>query len=245
MVDGAFSDTLRHYEGSVTTITSRSHSALPSSAMNQTHPQNKYEGYLFFKADPLPGHRSTWYRVERNRIDFTQVDLYRMIYQRAFQISAARQYMALSKELRCQVNQLIHERRQQDPSVEWSCAYAEEHKRVASGRDTISQGPETIAMTVILMRRPWATKVHPRTPIGDLVDLSMLRHPNGQDHYMGLATAFGFAAGRTLSHDFAMSNTHQNSIPQSTQERASRTCLEQALFGCQSRTMNRSTIPRG
>ncbi|KAK5790574.1 hypothetical protein VI817_007861 [Penicillium citrinum] len=214
--------------------------------MDQPHSQNVYEGYLFFKADPLPGHRPTWYRVERSRIDFTQVELYRMIYTRAFKISAAKQYEALSTELRLQVNQLIHERRQQDRCVEWSCAYAEEHKGVAGGRDTISHGPDTIAMTVILICRPSATKTHRRTPMGDLVDLSMLRHHNEQDHYVRLTTASGSPAElQTLYHDIAMRNTHQNPIPPPTQEKASRICLERALFGHHSRTMNRSALLNG
>ncbi|KAJ5240362.1 uncharacterized protein N7469_001953 [Penicillium citrinum] len=130
--------------------------------MDQPHSQNVYEGYLFFKANPLPGHRPTWYRVERSRIDFTQVELYRMIYTRAFKISAAKQYWALSTQLRLQVDQLVHERCQQDRCVEWSCAYAEEHKRVAGGRDIISHSPETIAMQTIGHENP------PENPDGRL-----------------------------------------------------------------------------
>ncbi|KAJ5240611.1 uncharacterized protein N7469_002202 [Penicillium citrinum] len=201
-------------------------------------PHHMYEGYLFFKADPLPGHQPTWWRVERSWMCFTQVDLYTMIHQRAFQISAANQYQALSTERRLQLDQLIHERRQQDAFAEWSCAYAEEHTRVTSGQDSISHGLETIAMTAILMRRPRATKIHPRTPMGDLVDLSRLR-----PSIMGVTTASGLSAGRTHSHSLAVSKTHRDPIPSSTQGRASRTCLEHALFGRQSKTMNGSALP--
>ncbi|KAJ5240361.1 uncharacterized protein N7469_001952 [Penicillium citrinum] len=62
----------------------------------------------------------------------------------------------------------------------------------------------------------------------------MLRHPNEQDHYVGLTTASGSPAEQTLSHDFVMNNTHQNPMPQG--------CLERALFSHHSRTMNRSAL---
>ena len=204
------------------------------------HPQfpDVYDGYLFLKAHPLPGQRPTWSRVERIRMRRTQNEFYGMVHNRALAIDAASQYDALNTEVRAQVDQLVHDGRQLSSGSEWSCAYAEEHTRVTSGRDSISHGLETIAMTAILMRRPRATKIHPRTPMGDLVDLSRLR-----PSIMGVTTASGLSAGRTHSHNLAVSKTHRDPIPSPTQGRASRTCLEHALFGRQSKTMNGSALP--
>jgi hypothetical protein len=213
--------------------------------MNQPHPHNKYDGYLFFKADPLPGQRMTWLRVERTQIDFTQAEFYGMIYERAFEISAADQYQTLSDERRAHVNQLIHDRRHQNPSVEWSCAYVKEHRRIVNDRDTIDRGYGTVAMTVILMQRPWTPKAYPRTPMGDLIDLRMSTNLNGQGHYVRVATTSGFPVGHTLPHDFAMNNTYPNSRPPPMQERASITCLRKALSDRQPRMMNRSARQEG
>ncbi|KAJ5369388.1 hypothetical protein N7509_014000 [Penicillium cosmopolitanum] len=118
-------------------------------------------------------------------MDFTQPEFYGMIYDRAFEISAAGQYQALSDERRAYVNQLIHDRRHQDPSGEWSCAYAKEHRRFVNDRDTLEHDDDAIAMTVILMQRPWTPKAYPRTSMGDLVDLRIPPYLNGQGHYPG------------------------------------------------------------
>ncbi|KAJ5413780.1 hypothetical protein N7509_000407 [Penicillium cosmopolitanum] len=213
--------------------------------MNQPHPHNKYDGYLFFKADPLPGQRTTWLRVERTRIHATQTELYGMIYDRAFEISAGGQYQALSDERRAHVNQLIHDQRHQDPSVEWSCVYAKEHRRVVNDRDTVDRGHETVAMTVILMQRPWTPKDHARTPMGDLIDLRMSTNLNGQGQYVRAATTSGFPVGHMLPRDFAMSNAYQIPKPPQTQDRASMICLRKALSDRQSRMTNRSALPEG
>ncbi|KAJ5974818.1 hypothetical protein N7481_008525 [Penicillium waksmanii] len=114
--------------------------------MSQPQLRNVYDGYLFFRADPLPQQSATWARVERTQMDFTQPELYSMIYDRAFEISAASQYQALSDERRAHVNQLIHDRRHQDPSGEWNCAYAKEHRRFVNDRDTLENDGDAIAI---------------------------------------------------------------------------------------------------
>jgi hypothetical protein len=217
--------------------------------MDQPYLCNVYEGYLLFKADPLPGQRMTWGRVERTRMHLTQADFYRMIYERAFEISAANQYQALPTELRVHVDKLIHERRRQDASVEWSCTYAEEHRRVTADRDALDRGPGIIAMTIILMRRPWAPRGYRRTPMGDLVDMSMPPCSNGREQDVKFATVPDFPAGHTHPHDLAMRNSYPSSRAQPAQERsgnerASMACLLQALSEHhQPRAMKRYGLP--
>ncbi|KAJ5974765.1 hypothetical protein N7481_008472 [Penicillium waksmanii] len=213
--------------------------------MNQHQLRNVYDGYLFFRADALPQQSATWARAERTRMDFTQPEFYGMIYDRAFEISAASQYQALSDERRAHVNQLIHDPRHQDPSGEWSCAYAKEHRRFVNGRDTLENNDDAIAMTVILMQRPWTPKAYPRTPMGDLVDLRISLYLNGQGHYVSVATMPGFPAGHTLPHNYAMSNVYQEPRPSPTQERASMTCLRKTLPDRPPRMMNRPALLEG
>jgi hypothetical protein len=171
-----------------------------------------------------------------------------MIYDRAFEISAGGQYQALSDERRAHVNQLIHDQRHQDPSVEWSCAYAKEHRRVVNDRDTVDRDHGTVAMTVILMQRPFNTgNAYLRTPMGDLVDLKMPVYLNGQGHYVRVAAAAtsGASIGHELPHGFAMGRKYQNSSLPQIQERASMTCLRKALSGRQPRMTNRCALPEG
>ncbi|KAJ5413670.1 hypothetical protein N7509_000297 [Penicillium cosmopolitanum] len=213
--------------------------------MNPPQLRNVYDGYLFFRADPLPQQSATWARVERTRMDFTQPEFYGMIYDRAFEISAASQYQALSDERRAHVNQLIHDRRHQDPSGEWSCAYAKEHRRFVNDRDTLERDDDAVSMTVILMQRPWTPKAYPRTPMGDLVDLRISSFLNGQGHYGSVSTVPGFPAKHPLPHNYAMGNVYQEPTLSSMQERASMACLRKALSDRQPRMMNRSALPEG
>lgn len=131
-----------------------------------------YEGYQFFKADPIPGQKATWTRVERTRMHLSQGEFYKMVHKRADKISAAQQYQKLSATRRAHVNQLIHERKKFDPSVEWSCVYAKERDRASKARNALRADYETVSMEIILMKRPLNTKPYPRTPMGDLVDLA-------------------------------------------------------------------------
>lgn len=132
-----------------------------------------YEGYKFFKADPMPGQKATWTRVERTQMHLNQSDFYKMIQKRANKVSAAQQYQNLSDTRRAHVNQLIHEQRRSDPNVEWSCVYAKERDRPSKARNAHRDDYETVSMDVILMKRPMKTKTYPRTPMGDLVDLGI------------------------------------------------------------------------
>lgn len=125
-----------------------------------------YDGFKFFKADPIPGQKATWTRVERTQMHLCQSELYHMVQKRANKISAAKQYLTLSDTRRAHVNKLIHEQRSYEPQFEWSCVYAKER---TSPRD--DQG--VASMDVILMRRPMRTRPNPRTPMGDLVDLEV------------------------------------------------------------------------
>jgi len=132
-----------------------------------------YEGFQFFKADPLPGQKATWTRVERTHMHLSQGEFYKMVHKRASKVSAAQQYQNLSDVRRAHVNQLIHEQRRSDSSNEWSCVYAKERDRPVKARNAHRDDYETVSMDIILMKRPMKTKSYPRTPMGDLVDLGI------------------------------------------------------------------------
>jgi hypothetical protein len=124
------------------------------------------EGYTMFRADPLPPAMPTWYKVERTHM-FANIDEMRqMVRERAFNISAAQQYQNLSRILQEHVNLLIHDRKIDDSDGVWSCVFAREEKK--SSRE---YSPETVALDVILMRRPLGKNRYPTSPMGDLVDL--------------------------------------------------------------------------
>jgi hypothetical protein len=144
---------------------------LPANTIN-------YEGYQFFKADPIPGQKATWNRVERTRMHLTQSELYKMVQKKANKVSAAQQYQNLSPTRRAHVNQLIHEQKKLDPSVEWSCVYAKERDRASKARNAHRADYETVSMDIILMKRPLNNRPYPRTPMGDLVDLAHRQNDN-------------------------------------------------------------------
>lgn len=194
--------------------------------MNQPQSCSFYNGYRFFKADPLPQQSATWDRAERTKMRCTQIVLFNMVDDRASEISAASQYRALSDELRAQVNQLVHDRGQDDPYGEWSCAYAEENSRGVNSRDS---------MTVILMRRPLTHKAYPRTPMGDLVELRRCSIPNGQTHDGRVATMPSIPAGHTLPHNYTIPSYYRAPSLLSMQKSASMA----------SRMMNQSALPEG
>ncbi|KAJ5587509.1 uncharacterized protein N7459_003274 [Penicillium hispanicum] len=169
------------------------HAEFPSTVLSQQpnqslglekHPSSVvYEGYQFFKADPIPGQKATWTRVERTEMHLTQSEFYKLVQKRANKVSAAQQYQNLSDTRRAHVNQLIHEQRRLDPSGEWSCVYAKERDRPAKARNAHRDDYETVSMDIILMKRPMKTKSYPRTPMGELVDLNVpLRHNGIEAH---------------------------------------------------------------
>lgn len=145
----------------------------PAPALEPTPNTKVYEGYKFFKADPIQGQKATWTRVERTQMHLDQNEFYKMVQKRANKISAAQQYQNLSATRRAHVNQLIHEQRRIDPNVEWSCVYAKERDRPAKARNANRADYETVSMDIVLMKRPVKTKSYPRTPMGDLVDLGI------------------------------------------------------------------------
>ncbi|KAJ5622703.1 hypothetical protein N7528_005935 [Penicillium herquei] len=130
-----------------------------------------YKGYKFFKADPIPGQKASWTKVERMEMDLSQNELRKKVQKRADKVSAAHQYQTLSEIRQAHVNQLIHEHRQMFPQGDWSCVYAKQRERASKARNANREDYETVSMQVILMQRPLQTRTHPRTPMGELVDL--------------------------------------------------------------------------
>ncbi|KAJ5994089.1 hypothetical protein N7451_009813 [Penicillium sp. IBT 35674x] len=139
-----------------------------------------YEGYKFFKADPIPGQEASWTKVERTKMIMSQREFCRKVQKRANKISAAQQYQVLSEIRQAHVNQLIAEKRPLSPNVEWSCVYAKERQKASKPRNARRDDYEVVSMQIILMKRPVSTKTHFRTPMGDLVDLGVHfgSHPN-------------------------------------------------------------------
>ena len=136
-------------------------------------PKVMYEGYNLFQADPIPGEKASWTKVERTLLSMTQEDFCRKAQKRAKSISAAQQYQSLSEIRQAHVNQLIAERRSLNSAVEWSCVYAKEHEKPSEARNALRNNYKVVFMKVILMQRPYITKTHTRTPMGDLVDLGV------------------------------------------------------------------------
>ncbi|KAJ5094845.1 hypothetical protein N7456_010706 [Penicillium angulare] len=141
-----------------------------SSDVSET-PRVRYEGYKFFKADPLPGQKSTWTKVERMEMHLSEGELCKKAQKRANKVSAAQQYQTLSEACQAHINQLIHEKRQTNIQGDWSCVYAKQREKASKPRNARPSDYEIVSMQVILMQRPLQTTSYPRTPMGDLVDL--------------------------------------------------------------------------
>ena len=139
--------------------------------LGQAHNTRVYQGFKFTHACPSPGQPSTWRRAERTEMHLGKIEFYKMVDERASEISATEQYENLSKTLRDHADQLIHEQRLSDPNVEWSCVYAKENKRRTKARNAHRDDYETVSMVIILMRRPIKTKPYLRTSSGEVVDL--------------------------------------------------------------------------
>lgn len=139
------------------------------------------EGYTLYKADPIPGSRATWKMAERTPMFANDEELRRMVRERAIILSAAQQYKGLRKVLRNHVNRLICDRKLDVPDALWSCVFAQEQKCSSSMRNGKIHNPKTVALDIILMRRPLSGGLYPTSPMGDIVDLrvSRLRQPSG------------------------------------------------------------------
>lgn len=71
-----------------------------------------FEGYTFFKADPIPGQMPCWRRVQRTQMSPSQFEYAVEKFQnRSQSISEAQQYLRLSEIRRTHVKQLIDEKR--------------------------------------------------------------------------------------------------------------------------------------
>ncbi|KAJ5578023.1 uncharacterized protein N7459_006987 [Penicillium hispanicum] len=133
-----------------------------------SHPPSSsavYEGYKFFRADPIPGQKATWARVERAQMHLNQSGLSKTVRKRSNKVHTALQYEQLSNIRRPHVDEQLDERRRSDPGVKWSYVYAKEcdghfKTRSAQRDDFLSKGPIT-------------PKTHPGAPAGDLVDSSL------------------------------------------------------------------------
>jgi hypothetical protein len=95
---------------------------------------------------------------------FASIDEMRqMVRERAFNISAAQQYQNLPPILREHVNLLLHDHKLDDPDGQWSCVFAREEKKFSR-----EYSSETVALDVILMRRPLGKKALSYKPNGGL-----------------------------------------------------------------------------
>ncbi|KAJ5635333.1 uncharacterized protein N7484_008646 [Penicillium longicatenatum] len=105
------------------------HASSNSAPVAEKSNEMVYEGYTFFKADPINGTKATWIYVERTRICLPQNEISIKVQKRAHRKSAAQQYQDLSDTHQGHVDQRIHERQKGDPSVEWMCVYVKERER--------------------------------------------------------------------------------------------------------------------
>jgi hypothetical protein len=144
-----------------------------------------FEGYKFYKADPIPGEEATWKCIERTELHIEPKLLCEMIHERADRYSATQQYLNLRRDQRAQVDLLVQEQRENDQK-EWSCVYAKENYDANKARNPGPDDFETVSIVIILMGRPMKTTKYPRTPMGDLVDLRELRDPykGKTNHYI-------------------------------------------------------------
>ena len=188
-------------------------------------PKVMYEGYNLFQADPIPGEKASWTKVERTLLSMTQEDFCRKAQKRAKRISAAQQYQSLSEIRQAHVNQLIAERRSLNSAVEWSCVYAKEHEKPSEARNALRNNYKVVFMEVILMQRPYATKTHSRTPMGDLVDLGFHFRPIRKKR-----TSDQVDHGQFKS-DVGVNTRHERSVPSSDATVLKRSMSSDFLIG--------------
>ncbi|KAL7652677.1 hypothetical protein ACMYSQ_009941 [Aspergillus niger] len=135
-----------------------------------------YLGYTFFKADAVPGHKSTWNHVERTKMNLSQSDLMKLVHKRTKKIPIAEQYQSLSKVKRAHVDQLISELRKSDPHFEWTCVYVKEDEKPFKGKNSRRGDYETLSVNVVIMRKA-TDLVFPKIPVDDHVDVEALPKP--------------------------------------------------------------------
>lgn len=136
-----------------------------------------FQGLKIYQADPIPAEMPCWCRIECTEMLLTQHELYKMVDERADQISAAMQYQCLAASLKFLVNYLVDERNQESKRVRWSCAYVR-HNCSFEGACHCQQREHLV---MILMRRPRNCGPSERTPMGDLIDFGSRLPSTGQE----------------------------------------------------------------
>ena len=126
-----------------------------------------YEGYTFFKADPVSGQKATWSRAERTKMHLSQNELIKLVQKKSKKTPSSLQYQKLSKPKRHHVDQLIDEHRMRDPRAEWNCVYVKEVEKPYKGKDSRRGDYETVSMDIVIVRKPLSSA----TSRSSLVDL--------------------------------------------------------------------------
>lgn len=138
----------------------------PAQALNSA-----LEAYRLCKRSSRPGEKPTWACAERIETPYSRDKLQDMILERGLEVSPEIQYRTLEPSRRMHITQLIKDRSRAFPNVEWTCAYAKEHKRSTIVPHNGKYTEEIFAMDVILLIRTRSNRRYPLTPIGELVDL--------------------------------------------------------------------------
>ncbi|KAI9660632.1 MAG: hypothetical protein M1821_009984 [Bathelium mastoideum] len=110
---------------------------------------SSYQGWILRKAEPLPGELTSWARIEKNSMPFSQEALARTVKIRNTRTPVMQEYDELPYEnLRTQVDRLVTDCQliEKDPNVKWSLASIEpvavQHPKY--------RRPEIVIMHVIL-----------------------------------------------------------------------------------------------
>lgn len=139
------------------------HAMAPPAPPDASAPTPLYEGYTFFKADAVPGQKSTWGRIERTKMSLGQGELSKLVQTRSKKLSAAEQYESLTKAKRTLVDQLIDQRTRIDSHLKWECVYAQTNEKPVKGKNARRGDYETVSMDVVIMGNQKAPS-HPNAP---------------------------------------------------------------------------------
>ncbi|KAJ5952546.1 uncharacterized protein N7479_010959 [Penicillium vulpinum] len=138
-----------------------------------------YEGFTFSKA--MPKESATWICVKRTAMHLNQDEYFRMVQKRANKKSVAQQYQGLSSDTRrAHINQLIDEKRHNNPLVEWSCVYIKEHTKIFKAKHARHGDYETVSMDVIIKQMPMKAKAYYRASVGCSVAIGNILRPTLQ-----------------------------------------------------------------
>ncbi|KAI9831352.1 MAG: hypothetical protein M1819_005126 [Sarea resinae] len=173
----------------------------PSSA-----PSVSYEAWIFHKADPAPGGKSTWAKARRNLLPSQSEDLEKQLKkQRNASNAAAKQYAKLKDLKQAQIDRLLADklRDESDPRAEWTLASLKLEERIIS-----RTAKETLSMEAILKRqlrkppkgKPGKASNSKQKSQGVHVEKAFHAEPARLDPGMGIAGDFGGPFG--LPSDF-------------------------------------------